>query len=414
MRLRSDRVSPLGTTIFSTFSALAQQHGAVNLGQGFPDFGGPSEVREAAIAALRGGFDQYAPSPGSLRLRRALAAHAQHHFGHEVDPELGVTVTSGATEALFAAILGLVDPGEEVILFEPAYDSYAASVRMAGAIARYVRLHPPDPEHATWWFEPAELRAAFGPKTRLMLLNTPHNPTGKVFTREELELLGELCRAHDVALLSDEVYEHLTFAPAAHVRPATLPDLSDRTVTVGSAGKTLSFTGWKVGWILAPPALRDAVQRAHQFITFCTAAPLQEAVAVGLELPDAWFEGFRRDYLARRTRLLGGLVRAELPAFIPEGSYFALADLRPLGVRDDVAFCRWLTREVGVAAIPVSPFYDPAGPPPPPMARFAFCKTDTVIDAAVARLMENLKGRPLPEEARGAPGSGADPVPSSS
>jgi N-succinyldiaminopimelate aminotransferase len=391
MSVLAHRVSRFGTTVFSEFSALAAKHGAVNLGQGFPDFDGPEEVKEAAQRAIRDGVNQYALSPGARDLRLAIAEHAQRFYGQAVDPDTMVTVTSGATEAILATLLGLVNPGDEVVVFEPVYDSYDASIAFAGATARYVPLRPPDAAHPSWWFDEAELRAAFGPRTRLLILNTPHNPTGKVFTRAELELIAALCEAHDTRVLSDEVYEHIVFAPARHLRPATLPALRERTVTVSSAGKTFSFTGWKIGWAIAPPPLRDAVQRAHQFITFATASPLQAAIATALRLPDRFFQELAAQYADKRARLLGALQEAGLPAHAPEGSYFALADIRGRGFADDVAFCRHLVSEVGVAAIPPSVFYSPEhralgqG-----FARFAFCKTEPVLEEARRRLVRGL------------------------
>ncbi|MCE9671094.1 aminotransferase class I/II-fold pyridoxal phosphate-dependent enzyme [Myxococcus stipitatus] len=388
------RVSRFGTTVFSEFSALAAKHGAVNLGQGFPDFDGPDVVKEAAARAIRDGVNQYAISSGARDLRVAIAEHSARFHGHAVDPDTMVTVTSGATEAILDVLLALVDPGDEVVAFEPFYDSYDANITFVGATARWVPLRPPDAAHAQWWFDWDELRAAFGPRTRLLILNTPHNPTGKVFTREELERIGALCAEHDVKVLSDEVYEHITFAPARHVRPASLPALADRTVTVSSGGKTFSLTGWKVGWVIAPPPLRDAVQRAHQFVTFATASPLQAAMAAALRLPDACFEELAAAYRAKRERLLGGLRDAGLIAHPPDGSYFILADIRGFGFADDVAFCRHLVSEVGVAAIPPSVFYGPEhrhlgqG-----MARFAFCKTEAVLDEAVRRLRARLSPR---------------------
>jgi N-succinyldiaminopimelate aminotransferase len=386
------RVAHLGTTVFSEFSALALKHGAMNLGQGFPDFDGPEAVKEAARKAITDGVNQYAPTVGLRDLRVAIAENGARFHGHTgIDPDTMVTVTSGATEAIFCVLLGLVDPGDEVIVFEPFYDSYDANLAFIGARARYVPLRPPDASHAAWWFDRDEVRAAFGPKTRVLILNTPHNPTGKVFTREELEFLGGLCAEHDVKVLSDEVYEHILFAPARHVRPATLPVLADRTVTVSSGGKSFSLTGWKVGWIIAPPPLRDAVQRAHQFVTFATASPLQAAFAAALRLPDAYFQELSAQYLSKRQRLLTGLAEAGLKAHVPEGSYFIMADITGRGFADDIAFCRHLVTEVGVAAIPPSVFYSPAhkhlgqG-----MARFAFCKTEGVLDEAVRRLKVGL------------------------
>src|SRR6218665_1802128 len=369
-QILASRVGSLGTTVFSEFSALALKHGAVNLGQGFPDFDGPDSVKEAAHQAILAGINQYAPSVGLKVLREAIAEHGARFHGHEgIDPDTMVTVTSGATEAILCVLLGLVDPGD-------------------------VPLRPPDATHATWWFDRDEVRAAFGPRTRLLILNTPHNPTGKVFTREEFEFLAELCAEHDVKVLSDEVYEHIVFAPARHVRAATVPGLAERTVTVSSGGKSFSFTGWKVGWIIAPPALRDAVQRAHQFVTFATASPLQAAMAVALRPAGPHFQQLRRPYLPRRERLLAGLAQAGLKAHVPEGSYFILADISGQGLGDDVAFCRHLVTRVGVAAIPPSVFYGPEhrhlgqG-----MARFAFCKSDAVLDDAARRLKDGLSPR---------------------
>ncbi|MCP3099354.1 aminotransferase class I/II-fold pyridoxal phosphate-dependent enzyme [Myxococcus sp. K15C18031901] len=388
------RVSRFGTTVFSEFSALAAKHGAVNLGQGFPDFDGPEAVKEAAARAIRDGVNQYAITSGARELRVAIAEHSARFHGQPVDPDTMVTVTSGATEAILDVLLALVDPGDEVVAFEPFYDSYDANITFVGATARWVPLRPPDATHAQWWFDWDELRAAFGHRTRVLILNTPHNPTGKVFTREELERIGALCAEFDVKVLSDEVYEHITFAPARHVRPASLPALADRTVTVSSGGKTFSLTGWKVGWVIAPPPLRDVIQRAHQFVTFATASPLQAAMAAALRLPDAYFDELAATYRAKRERLLGGLREAGLTVYVPEGSYFILADIRGFGFPDDMAFCRHLVSEVGVAAIPPSVFYGPEhrhlgqG-----MARFAFCKTEAVLDEAVRRLLSRLTPR---------------------
>ena len=386
MRLAA-RVASFPTTVFSEFSALAAEQGAVNLGQGFPDFEGPEEIREAAVKALRDGHNQYAVGSGAPALRQAIAEHAQRFYGQSVDPNTMVTVTSGATEALCDAILGLVDPGDEVVLFEPFYDSYIANVVMAGGVPRYVRLQPPDGAHAAWWFDAAELDAAFGPKTRLVILNTPHNPTGKVFSRAELEQIAALCERHDAFALVDEVYEHIVFPPARHLRFATLPGMAGRTVTVSSAGKSFSFTGWKIGWAIAAPALRHAVQQAHQFVTFATAAPLQIAMAAALRLPDVYFDTLSADYGARRDRLGAALGAAGLRSLPVEGTYFTIADTAAAGLPDDFAFCRWLTREVKVAAIPPSAFYSDAHRHHARhLARFAFCKTDAVLDEAARRL----------------------------
>lgn len=383
----AQRVARFGTTVFSEFSALALKHQAVNLGQGFPDFDGPEEIKRAAISAIERGVNQYAIGSGAEDLRRAIAEHAERFYGQQVDPATMVTVTSGATEAIYDTLQGLVDPGDEVILFEPFYDSYEASAVMAGATPKFVLLHPPDSAHRTWWFDPGELRAAFTAQTRMIVVNTPHNPTGKVFTRAELELIRDLCVEHDVLVLSDEVYEHLVYAPAKHLRPATIEGLSDRTVTVSSAGKTFSFTGWKIGWVIAPPPLRAAVQSAHQFVTFATSAPMQAAIAQALRLPDAYFASLVEDYGRKRGLLLSALEQAGLKPISPEGTYFAMADLASTGFDDDFAFCRFLTEQVKVAAIPPSAFYGEAHRSHGQrLARFAFCKREETLIAAAQRL----------------------------
>ena len=381
------RIATFGTTVFSEFSALAQAHQAVNLGQGFPDFDGPPEVRAAAVAAIDGGVNQYAIGMGAQELREAIADHAYRFYRQTVDPKSMVTVTSGATEALFDAILGLVNPGDEVVLFEPFYDSYEASVIMAGGVPRCVALRPPDDGHPTWWFDRAEVERTFGPRTRLLLLNTPHNPTGTVFTEDEIAFLGGLCAKVGAVVIADEVYEHLVYAPAKHVRVATVPGLETRTVTVSSGGKSFGFTGWKVGWAIAPPSLRDAVQRVHQFVTFATAAPFQQAIAKGLRLPDAHFRDFTAQYQRKRDRLVSAIREAGLKPLPTEGTYFVMADIRAAGFDDDFEFCRFLTREVGVAAIPPSAFYGKEhAPQGKAFARFAFCKKDETLERAAVRL----------------------------
>lgn len=386
--MESTRVAGFGTSVFAEFSRLAAQRGAVNLGQGFPDFDGPAEVAQAAIDAIRGGANQYAVSSGAPALRQAIAAHARRFYGQAVDPDTGVGVTSGATEALFDAVLAFVDPGDEVVLFEPYYDSYLAAVQLAGGVPRFVRLQPPRSGEGAWWFDEGELAAAFGPRTRLVIVNTPHNPTGKLFTRAELECIGALARRSGAVLLSDEVYEHLTFE-RPHLRPATLPGFEDLTLTVSSGGKSFSFTGWKVGWHLGPPALVQAVQKAHQWVTFATATPFQAAIAHALRLPDAYFGAFVADYRRRRDLLAGALTRAGLEVLPCEGTYFLMARtdrLRRTG-ETDVAFCRRLLTDHGVAAIPPSAFYSPAHAPEAyGLARFAFCKSDVVLAAAAERL----------------------------
>ena len=380
-----ERMRAFGTTIFSEMSALAVRTGSVNLGQGFPDTDGPPEMLAAAAEALRSGANQYPPLAGVPVLRAAIAAHEQRFWGLTRDPDTEVVVTAGATEAIAASVMGLCEPGDEVVCFEPFYDSYAASITLAGAVRRPVTLRPG--VDGRYGFDEGELRAAFGPRTRLVLLNSPHNPTGKVFTPGELALVAELCREHDVWAVTDEVYEHLVFtdASAPHVPLATLPGMVERTLRISSGGKSFSCTGWKVGWATGPAALVSATLRVKQFLTFVNAAPLQPAIAVALGLPDSYFTGFRDTLQARRDHLTGGLVAAGFEVLPSEGTYFVTADITPLGGRDGADFCRTLPERCGVVAVPTQVFYDhpDAGRH---LIRFAFCKREDVIDEAARRL----------------------------
>ncbi len=381
------RVSGFGTSIFAEISALAAQCGAVNLGQGFPDFAGPDWVKQAAAEAVAADLNQYAPYQGLPRLREAVAATWRAQGWRELDPAREVTVTTGATEALFAAMQALLNPGDEAIVFEPFYDAYVPDITMAGGVPRYVRLQPPGPGHPAWHFDPEELRAAFTPRTRLLLLNTPHNPTGKVFTRGELALIAALCTEHDVLVVSDEVYDQLVFEDAVHVPIATLPGMWARTLTINSTGKTFSVTGWKIGYAVGPAPLNDALRAAHQWVTFATATPLQAAAAAALEgaLANGYYAQFRAEYAERYRLLRAILAGAGLPTFATEGSYFVMADISRTGFTSDADFCRWLTREVGVAAIPPSAFYaEPATAPL--LARFCFAKRTETLQAAAERL----------------------------
>ncbi len=377
-----ERMRPFGTTIFSEMSALALRTGAINLGQGFPDTDGPPEMLAAATQALASGANQYPPLPGIPALRHAIADHEQRFWSLTRDPDTEVVVTAGATEAVAAAILALCEPGDEVVCFEPYYDSYAASITLAGAVRRPVTLRPA--VGGRYEFDEAELRAAFGPRTRLVLLNTPHNPTGKVFTGEELALIAGLCGEYDTYAVTDEVYEHLVF-DGVHIPLATLPGMRERTLRISSAGKTFSCTGWKVGWATGPARLVSAVQRVKQFLTFVNASPLQPAVAVALGLPDAYFAGFNAGLRANRDRLTAGLTAAGFEVFPSHGTYFVTADIRPLGGTDGIEFCRELPGRVGVVAVPTQVFYDhqDAGRH---LIRFAFCKRPEVIDQAADRL----------------------------
>ena len=373
------RLTGLGTTVFAEMSALALETGAVNLGQGFPDTDGPIEVADAAVAAIRAGVNQYPPGPGQPDLRLAIAEHQKRFYGLDLDPATEVVVTTGATEAVAAALLGLVDPGEEVVALEPFYDSYSACIQLAGAVRVPVTLRAPD-----FRLDLDRLRAAVTDRTRLILLNTPHNPTGTVLTGTELAAVADLAVERDLLVVTDEVYEHMAY-DGEHRPIATLPGMRERTLSISSGGKTFSFTGWKIGWATGPAPLVRAVLMAKQFLTFVSGAPFQPAIAAGLRLPDSYFEGLRDALRGKRDRLCAGLAAAGFEVFVPQGTYFVTADVRPLGWDDGVAFCRDLPHRAGVVAIPHQVFYDDveAGRP---LVRFAFCKRDEVLDEALGRL----------------------------
>ncbi len=381
--LLNRRLAEFGTTVFAEMSALAAATGSINLGQGFPDTDGPEEIREAAVRALRDGRgNQYPPGPGVPELRQAISAHQLRRYGLAHDPDTEVLVTAGATEAIAAALLALVEPGDEVVALEPYYDSYAACVAMAGGRRVPVTLRP---HEGAFRLDLDELRDAVTDRTRLLLINTPHNPTGTVLTRAELAAIAELAVERDLLVLTDEVYEHLVHDDAEHVPLASFPGMRERTVTISSAGKTFSFTGWKVGWITGSPELVTAVRSAKQFLTYVSAGPFQYAVAEALALPDSYFDGLRTDLTAKRELLTAGLEAAGFGVFRPAGTYFVTTDIRPLGESDGVAFCRELPKRAGVVAIPNAVFYDDreAGAP---FVRFAFCKKDEVLREAATRL----------------------------
>jgi aspartate/methionine/tyrosine aminotransferase len=369
----------LPTTIFEVMSGLARETGAINLGQGFPDVDGPEEVRRAAAEAFIAGPNQYPPMMGLPVLRQAVAAINKRFYGLDVDWATEVMVTSGATEALADAILGLIRPGDEVVLIEPLYDSYLPIVRQAGGIAKPVRIAPP-----TWELDPDALAAAFSDKTKAILINTPMNPAGKVFSRAELELIAGLCLKHDAVVISDEVYEHLVFDGGRHLSPMQIPGLRDRVVRIGSAGKTFSLTGWKVGYVTAAPALMEPIAKAHQFVTFTTPPALQVAVAHGLAFGDDYFDGFVADLQGKRDRLSNGLAALGFTVLPSAGTFFITTDTGPLGIDDDAQACLRMTREAGVAAVPLSAFY--VSDPPKRFIRFCLSKRDEVLDEAVARL----------------------------
>jgi N-succinyldiaminopimelate aminotransferase len=374
-------LSSYGTTIFEAMSALAREHKAVNLGQGFPDDRGRLELRKAAAEYVIDGHNQYPPMMGLPALRQAVAAHDQRFYGLEVDWQTEVLVTSGATEALLDCFMGLLEAGDEVVVIEPAYDTYVPVLRRLGAVPRSVRLVPP-----TWSLPHEELAAAFSPRTKLLVLNSPLNPAGKVFTHEELSFLASLAQQHDVFVVCDEVYEHLVFGSARHIPLMTLPGMRDRALRIGSAGKTFSITGWKVGYITAPAAVLRPITKAHQFVTFTTPPNLQHAVAVGLGLDEAYFQGLGPSLARGRDRLASGLAAIGMPVLPCDGTYFLVLDvtrwLRP--DEDDVAFCRRLVVDAGVVLIPMSAFYEAS--PPRHLVRACFCKEDATIDAALQRL----------------------------
>jgi len=387
MKTVSNVLSSIPRTVFTVMSALAVEHNSINLGQGFPDTDGPADVVQAAADALMDGRNQYPPMPGMPELRQAVAAANRRFYGLDVDWQSEVVVTSGATEAITACLMAVLNPGDEVVLIEPLYDTYAPVVRLLGAVPRFVRLEPPD-----WTLSRVALADAFGPATKAILLNSPMNPCGKVFTAEELAFIADLMLHHDTYAVCDEVYEHLTFDGARHIPLMTLPGMRERTMRIGSAGKTFSLTGWKVGYVTAPAALATNVAKAHQNLTFTTPPNLQRAVAVGLAKDDAYFASLSSALQAKRDRLASGLASLGLAVLPSKGSYFISTDFRPLGFNgDDVAFCRHITEHAKVTAIPVSAFYD-APDAPSHYARFAFCKRDEVLDEAMARLRVHFHG----------------------
>jgi N-succinyldiaminopimelate aminotransferase len=381
----SARLEGLGTTIFAEMSAIAAATGSVNLGQGFPDTDGPSAVAEAAArAVLEGRGNQYPPGPGIPQLCHAVARHQAAWYGLDLDPEAEVLITAGATEGIAAALLALVDPGDEVIAFEPYYDSYAAGIAMAGGVRVPATLLPPTDDQPRWHPDLDALASCITDRTRVLLINSPHNPTGMVLSEGELRRLAELAVAHDLIVITDEVYEHLVFA-GAHIPIATLPGMRDRTVTISSAGKTFSFTGWKIGWVSATPELVTAVRTAKQFLTYVSGGPFQYAVVEALGLPLDYYADLRESLRARRDLLAAGLADIGFGVSVTEGTYFITTDIRPLGEQDGLAFCRALPERCGVVAIPNVVFYDDklAGAP---FVRFTFCKKPEVLAEALDRL----------------------------
>jgi aspartate/methionine/tyrosine aminotransferase len=373
------RLQAFGQTIFTEMSRLAIEHDAVNLGQGFPNFDGPDFIKDAALDAMRSGKNQYAPLSGVSSLRKAIAERFASRTGIQVDPDAHVTVTSGCTEALASSFLGLIDPGDEVVIIEPFYDSYPADIALAGAIPRFVTLSPPHFE-----LDEGALRAVFGPNTKAILINTPHNPTGRVFSRDELEFVAGLCKEHDAIAITDEVYEDLVF-DGSHLSLAQVDGMWERTLTLSSLGKTFSLTGWKVGWAVGPAALTQGIRAAHQFITFATATPLQHGAVAALRAPRSFYDELTAAYRRRRDLLTDGLKGLGFEVFIPEGTYFVLADHTPFGFSDDVSFARHMVTDIGVAVIPPSAFYH-RREDGKSLVRFAFCKDEATIERAVEKM----------------------------
>jgi aminotransferase len=389
----SRKATEFTESVIREMTRLNQMYGGVNLSQGFPDFPAPEVVKEAACAAIRADVNQYAVTWGARELREAIAREFTRRHGEPVDADQQVTVCCGATEAMMATMVAIIDPGDEVVIFEPFYENYGPDAILSGAAPRYVTLHPPaasaDPG-TPWTFDPDELAAAFNERTKAIILNTPNNPTGKVFTRAELETIAALCRKWDAIAISDEIYEHIIYDGAAHVPIATIDGMSDRTVTINSLSKTYSVTGWRVGWTISPPTLTGPIRKVHDFLTVGAAAPLQQAGVAALGIADSYYRQLAASYVTRRDRLLAILERHQFVCYKPRGAYYIMTDIAAFGFPDDVAFARHLVKEIGVAAVPGSSFYrSPAAGRT--KLRFCFCKKDETLDEADRRL-ERLAG----------------------
>jgi aspartate/methionine/tyrosine aminotransferase len=367
-------------SVIREMTRLALAHNAINLAQGFPNFPAPAEIKRAAKEAIDRDVNQYAITWGAKSLRDAIVARVASAQGLQLDPEREITVCCGATEAMMSAMMAVINPGDEVVIFEPFYENYGPDAILSGATPRFVKLRPPD-----WTFDPAELAAAFSPATKAIILNTPNNPTGKVFTREELDTIRDLAVRHDAFVITDEIYEFIIYDGARHISPATLDGMRERTIVVNGLSKTYSVTGWRVGWCIAPPETTAAIRKVHDFLTVGAAAPLQEAGAVALSFPESYYENLAAGYLARRDRLLAILQNAGFRCFRPRGTYYIMTDISAFGFPDDVTFARHLVQKIGVAAVPGSSFYNNPADGRTHL-RFAFCKTDETLDAAAERL----------------------------
>jgi N-succinyldiaminopimelate aminotransferase len=380
--LASEKLAPFGVTIFSEMTKMAQEKGAINLAQGFPDFDGPDDILESAVEAIRGGHNQYPRSMGFPGLVQSIVKKIMGHYKLSYDPDTEIIVSSGATEGMASSFIGLTNPGDEIIIFEPFYDSYPVYAAMTGAIPRFYTLRFPD-----FQIDMAQLEKCFTSKTRILLLNTPHNPTGKVFTRTELEGISELCKKYDVIVVTDEVYEHLTYDGARHIQIATLPGMRDRTLTISGIGKTFSLTGWRIGWITGPAGLISAVQKAHQYLTFAPASPLQAGIASVLgRFDENYYRQLRVEYTQRRNILLDALKNSGFNAAVPRGAYYILADFTNLWKGDDRSFVLHLIAQCSIAAIPPSVFYSRNPEEGKRLVRFAFCKQLTTLEKAAEQL----------------------------
>ena len=375
----SIKASQFTESVIREMTRLAIAHNAVNLSQGFPDFPAPAEIKEAAREAIAADINQYAITWGAKSLRNAIAQKVERQQGMSIDPEREITVCCGATEAMISTMMALINPGDEVIAFEPFYENYGPDAILSGATPRFVKLRPPD-----WRFDPDELKAAFGPATKAIILNTPNNPTGKVFERAEIEQIRDLCDRWNAYVITDEIYEHMVYDGAVHIPPATVEGLRERTITINALSKTYSVTGWRVGWAIAPPEVTSAIRKVHDFLTVGAAAPLQEAGAIALQFPDSYYEKLAADYLVRRDKMLRILENAGFRCFRPRGAYYIMTDISAFGFSDDVTFARHLVKEIGIAAVPGSSFYrNPADGSK--QLRFTFCKSEKTLKAAAER-----------------------------
>jgi aminotransferase len=379
-RVQSTRISAFKESVIREMTRLALHHRAVNLAQGFPDFPAPAAVKAAAQAAIAQECNQYSITWGAKPFRDAIAAYYHRFYGISIDPEREITVCCGSTEGMIASLLALIDPGDEVIVFEPFYENYWPDSQLSGAVCRYVTLHPPE-----WRFDPDELRAAFTPRTRAVILNTPNNPSGRVFSQEDIALIGRLCMENDALFITDEIYEHIVFDGERHAPPIAINGLRDRCILANSLSKTFSVTGWRTGWVLAPPELTASIRKVHDFLTVGAATPLQMAGITALELPDSYFAELAQSYADKRDLLLGILGEAGFRCFLPKGAYYIMCDISAFGFVDDVAFCRHLVEDIGVAAVPGSSFFsDPAAGSH--LVRFCFAKKRETLEAAAERL----------------------------